>query len=83
MNYLNLKIQADDYPFIVAAIKLRTTAILEGLSMQVDAQLQPQAAPEVPKNPNAPFGLKKDGTPFGLKRDGTPKKRPGRPARRK
>ncbi len=68
MNYLNLQIQADDYPFIVAAIKLRTTAILEGLSMQVEAQLQPQAAPA----PRAKYGLKKDGTP---------KKRPGRPAK--
>jgi hypothetical protein len=71
MNYLNLQIQADDYPFIVAAIKLRTTAILEGLSMQVEAQLHPQSAP-VPQKPKAPFGLKKDGTP---------KKRPGRPAK--
>jgi hypothetical protein len=70
MNYLNLQVQADDYPFIVAAIKLRTTAIIEGLSMQVEAQLQPQAAP-------APQ------TKYGLKKDGTPKKRPGRPARRK
>lgn len=67
MNYLNLKVQADDYPFIVAAIKLRTTAILEGLSMQVEAQLQPQAAPQ--PAPRAKYGLKKDGTP---------KKRPGR-----
>jgi hypothetical protein len=74
MNYLNLKVQADDYPFIVAAIKLRTTAILEGLSMQVDAQLQPQSAPahQPPPKPKAPYGLKKDGTP---------KKRPGRPAK--
>jgi hypothetical protein len=70
MNYLHLKIQADDYPFIVAAIKLRTTAILEGLSMQVEAQLQPQAAPQP-----APR------TKYGLKKDGTPKKRPGRPAK--
>lgn len=67
MNYLHLKVQADDYPFIVAAIKLRTTAILEGLSMQVEAQLQPQAAPQ--PTPRAKYGLKKDGTP---------KKRPGR-----
>jgi hypothetical protein len=72
MNYLNLKVQADDYPFIVAAIKLRTTAIIEGLSMQVDAQLQaPQVSQPTPR-PKAPFGVKKDGTP---------KKRPGRPAK--
>ena len=72
MNYLHLKVQADDYPFIVAAIKLRTTAILEGLSMQVEAQLQPQAAPAPQPSPRAKYGLKKDGTP---------KKRPGRPAK--
>ena len=71
MNYLNLKVQADDYPFIVAAIKLRTTAILEGLSMQVEAQLQPQAAPAPAPQP-APRAK------YGLKKDGTPKKRPGR-----
>ena len=72
MTYLNLQIQADDYPFIVAAIKLRTTAILEGMSTQVEAQLKPQAAPAPQPVPRAKYGLKKDGTP---------KKRPGRPAK--
>lgn len=72
MTYLNLKVQADDYPFIVAAIKLRTTAIIEGLSMQVDAQLHAPPVNQPPQKPKAPFGVKKDGTP---------KKRPGRPAK--
>jgi len=72
MNYLNLKEQADDYPVIVAANKLRTTAIIEGLSMQVDAQLQAPPVRQPTPRPKAPFGVKKDGTP---------KKRPGRPAK--
>ena len=31
--------QSEDYPFIVESIKLRTTAILEAMSMQYDSQV--------------------------------------------
>lgn len=36
---INLTFQSADYEFIVEAIKLRTTAILESMSMQYDSQI--------------------------------------------
>jgi len=36
---INLTFQSADYEFIVEAIKLRTTAILEAMSMQYDSQM--------------------------------------------
>ena len=36
---INLTFQSADYEFIVEAIKLRTTAILEAISMQYDSQM--------------------------------------------
>lgn len=36
---INLTFQSQDYEFIVEAIKLRTTAILEAMSMQFDSQV--------------------------------------------
>ena len=81
MQFINLRFQAEDYPFVVEAIKLRTRIMLEGLAMQIESQrvaanrsaLQEQVE-QKPQRVKAPFGLKKDGTP---------KKRPGRPARKK
>lgn len=78
MRYIDLRIQTEDYPFIVEAIKLRTTALLEGLAMQVDGQrLAAQRPPEEPMAARAVRPRAK----WGLKKDGTPKKRPGRPAK--
>ena len=78
MQFINLRLQTEDYPFVVEAIKLRTRIMLEGLAMQVENQrsvIQEQHQPEQkPKRIRAPFGFKKDGTP---------KKRPGRPAGKK
>lgn len=44
MNY-HLTIQAEDYGFIVEAIKLRTISILESFDMQLQAQLNASIAP--------------------------------------
>lgn len=67
MQYITIKIQAEDYPFVLEAIQMRSRALLNSINAQVEAQLNPpQAAP-----------VKVD-APWGLKKDGTPKARPGR-----
>lgn len=43
---INLTFQSADYEFIVEAIKLRTTAILEAMSMQYDSQMMAANTPE-------------------------------------
>lgn len=73
MRYITLTIQAEDFPFVIEAIRLRASTLLEGIAMQVESQQRPVQKPEAaPKAPNAPWGVKKDGTP---------KKRPGRAKR--
>jgi len=45
---INLTFQSADYEFIVEAIKLRTTAILEAMSMQYDSQMMAaNTAPDI------------------------------------
>lgn len=45
---INLTFQSADYEFIVEAIKLRTTAILEAMSMQYDSQIMAaNTAPDI------------------------------------
>jgi len=44
---INLTIQSADYEFIVEAIKLRTTAILEAMSMQYDSQVIAANTPKI------------------------------------
>jgi hypothetical protein len=47
---INLTFQSADYEFIVEAIKLRTTAILEAMSMQYDSQMiAANTAPDIEK----------------------------------
>jgi sRNA-binding carbon storage regulator CsrA len=43
---INLTFQSADYEFIVEAIKLRTTAILEAMSMQYDSQMMAANTPQ-------------------------------------
>jgi hypothetical protein len=77
MQFINLRLQTEDYPFVVEAIKLRTRVMLEGLAMQVESQRvaahRSEAQEQVEQKP------KRIRAPFGFKKDGTPKKRPGRP----
>jgi hypothetical protein len=44
---ITLTIQSEDYGFIVEAIKLRTTAILEGMSIQYDSQVLAANTPKI------------------------------------
>lgn len=44
---INLTFQSADYEFIVEAIKLRTTAILEAMSMQYDSQMMAANTPDI------------------------------------
>jgi hypothetical protein len=68
MQYITIKIQAEDYPFVLEAIQMRSRALLNSINAQVEAQLNPQ-----------PVAEPKIKAPWGLKKDGTPKARPGRP----
>jgi hypothetical protein len=69
MQYVTLTIQAEDFHFVMEAVRMRSRAILESLAMQVESQRAP-----------AEKSVKVD-APWGLKKDGTPKKRPGRTKR--
>lgn len=69
MQYVTLTIQAEDFHFVMEAVRMRSRAILESLAMQVESQRAP-----------AEKAVKVD-APWGLKKDGTPKKRPGRAKR--
>jgi hypothetical protein len=71
MQYITIKIQAEDYPFVLEAIQMRSRILVNSISAQIDAQL----------NPAVQQPAKKVIAPHGFKKDGTPKKRPGRPAK--
>ena len=70
MQYITIKIQAEDYPFVIEAIQMRSRALVNSISAQVDSQFAKPSA-EAPVKVDAPWGLKKDGTP---------RARPGRKA---
>jgi hypothetical protein len=90
---ITLTIQEADYGFVVEAIKLRTTSMLQSLDNQVSRQkeeaslvaLRKQALTESGEEPweaehqeEKIVAKRKVNAPYGLKKDGTPKKRPGR-----
>jgi hypothetical protein len=91
---INLTFQSADYEFIVEAIKLRTNAILEAMSIQYDSQMMASNTRQVIEKEVGEWEVKQDGNkvtatlkpkktkaaPYGYKKDGTPKQRPGRPA---
>lgn len=85
MNY-QVSIQAEDFPFVIEAIKLRTLSLINSLEMQVrdiqqareaiDKTLAPVAT-EIVKE-----AIEKKVVPqatYGYKKDGQPKKQMGRP----
>lgn len=69
MTY-TLTIQAEDFPFVIEAIRLRAKLLSDSIMVQAESQSGAKQAP-------AP----KLDAPWGLKKDGTPKKRPGRAAK--
>lgn len=87
MNY-SLNIQAEDFPFVIEAIKLRTLSLINSLEMQVrDIQ---QAREAIAKAAAAPVtteivkeAIEKkvipSKAPYGYKKNGQPKKQMGRP----
>jgi len=82
---ITLTIQEADYGFVVEAIKLRTTSMLESFNSQVARQKQPAIAAAPVKAEGAPVSFtvsapktkRKNNAPYGYKKDGTPKKKPG------
>jgi hypothetical protein len=85
---ITLTIQEADYGFVVEAIKLRTTSMLESLDHQFARQKQAAAQPIERKIIEEPWEAEYKGdkivakrkvkAPYGVKKDGTPKQRPGR-----
>jgi hypothetical protein len=91
---ITLTIQEADYGFVVEAIKLRTTSMLQSLDNQVVRQKQAEEAAEHQRKQAAKAAIvepweteqeeqktivkRRINAPYGLKKDGTPKKRPGR-----
>jgi len=63
-----LTIQAEDYPFVIEAIRLRAKLLSDSMQSQIENQIAINQAP-----------VKNEDTPWGIKKDGAPKKRPGRP----
>ena len=81
MQYVTLTIQAEDFHFVMEAVRMRSRAILESLAMQVESQRAPAEKSLQVDNQQEPTkkAVKVD-APWGFKKDGTPKKRPGRPS---
>ena len=86
MNY-SLNIQAEDFPFVIEAIKLRTLSLINSLEMQVrDIQQAREAiakaAAPVTTTEIVKEAIEKKVIPqasYGYKKNGQPKKRMGRP----
>jgi len=91
---ITLTIQEADYGFVVEAIKLRTTSMLESLDNQVSRQKEEASLVALRKQAESKAAImepweaeyeeekivakRRVKAPYGLKKDGTPKKRPGR-----
>ena len=87
MNY-QLNIQAEDFPFVIEAIKLRTLSLINSLEMQVtDIQKAREAiakAAAAPVTEIVKEAIEKKvipQAPHGYKKNGQPKKQMGRPRR--
>lgn len=88
MNY-SLNIQAEDFPFVIEAIKLRTLSLINSLEMQVrDIQQAREAIAKAAATPVTTTEIVKEAiekkvipqkAPYGHKKNGQPKKRIGRP----
>ena len=90
MNY-QLNIQAEDFPFVIEAIKLRTLSLINSLEMQVrDIQQAREAIAKAAANPVTTSEIVKEAiekkiipskAPHNYKKNGQPKKQMGRPRR--
>lgn len=49
MRIFTLQVREEDYPFIIAAIKLRTTSLVESFAMQVEGQLKIEQQAQQPQ----------------------------------
>ena len=88
MNY-SLNIQAEDFPFVIEAIKLRTLSLINSLEMQVrdiqqarEAIAKAAAPAPVTTTEIVKEAIEKKVIPqasYGYKKNGQPKKRMGRP----